>query len=186
MSQKGIYLSSWAKITILAALIVFCFVFGFYAGTRSEQDNLIKNKVVEVSKPTETGKFAEWKEYKNDELGISFMYPSNYGDVKIEYRKYGKLQQFIGTFSNNEFLFGSPSICEVCDGENGIYQFEYAWRVPKITNYNINNIGYEYIESEATFHAVFILKNKPAFKNFEFYGALNENNKKIINSIKIY
>ncbi|MFA7315421.1 MAG: hypothetical protein WC059_01295 [Candidatus Paceibacterota bacterium] len=84
MSQKGIYLSSWAKITILATLIVFCFVFGFYAGTRSEQDNLIKNKVVEVSKPTEAGKFIEWKEYKNDELGISFNYPAEFGEISIQ------------------------------------------------------------------------------------------------------
>ena len=108
--NKSIHISSFPKIIFLASIIVFCFVFGFYTGTKSEQDNQIKNKIVEVSKPIEDGKFVEWKEYKNDDLGISFMYPAVCGEIKYDSQWATEAQKayFTGGVFEGSFSVYSP------------------------------------------------------------------------------
>ena len=196
MSQKGIYLSSWAKITILATLIVFCFVFGFYAGTRSEQDNLIKNKVVEVSKPTEAGKFIEWKEYKNDELGISFNYPAECVGLILEINK-GKTGMLL--YRNFESNTGCPlrglymktSDYVPLEGEMGACLPEKFNE--KKSNYESTN-GVKFMVYEAPIYSIndctsieytdatINLKNGP----FVFRGEKSYDFLKILHSVKIY
>ncbi len=132
------------------------------------------------------------KEYKNNLLGISFSYPKEYGDVYIKFNTNDsdKTKQFVGTFSNNDLTFGSPSICELCDANTKQYAFQYGVGIDtsNLEGKNINKVSFHYVKDQIEtdkFHAIFILKNT-AYKTVEFYGKISEDNQKIIDSVGLF
>lgn len=73
-------------ILIIIALLAVSVV-GYYSGKKEKNIPEINNQISELPQNiTEISK--ELKEYKNDELGISFMYPEICGEMKIRQDQY--------------------------------------------------------------------------------------------------
>jgi hypothetical protein len=133
----------------------------------------------------------EWSEYRNDQLGFSFTYPKEYGTVKDDYiTNQDGSKQFIGTFSENEFTFGTPTTDELSDAETDTYAFDVgiALSQEKFNAKNSKNSSYLLSSQDGKIHAVFLLSQKPGYKfsSLEFYGHDNEVNKRIIDSVITY
>lgn len=152
-------------ITILIIIIV-----GIWFFTKGKTENTTTQNSTQGTE--------KWTEYKNDQLGISFNYPPEYGQVNIKFNdnQSDKTKQFIGTFSNNTFTFGSPTTCELCDANTNQYSFQGG----------VGALQNKISEAYGNISAVFILKNQPDYRTVEFYGASNELNKKIVSTVTIY
>ncbi|MCK5320506.1 hypothetical protein KAJ61_03895 [Candidatus Parcubacteria bacterium] len=77
-------------------------------GTEKEKEELLKNKeeLEEKAKLLENAK----KNYINDEMGFSFLYPAIFGEVEIEIIASATGTKFIGKFSKNDkLIFGGTS-----------------------------------------------------------------------------
>lgn len=78
------------------------------AGTEKEKEELLKNKeeLEEKAKLLDDAK----KNYVNEEMGFSFLYPAIFGEVKIEIIEAATGTKFIGKFSKNDkLIFGGAS-----------------------------------------------------------------------------
>ena len=78
------------------------------SGTEKEKEELLKNKeeLEEKAKLLEDAK----KNYINEEMGLSFLYPAIFGEAKIEIIEMATGTKFIGKFSKNDkLIFGGVS-----------------------------------------------------------------------------
>lgn len=97
---------------------------------QNQTDNL--NKQIEINGTSsnqeskqvslETDNVANWKTYENKEIGISFKYPSEYGDFNLTIRNGGYSGKiYTGEFPNNKFFFVGGVTNDFSAGRGGYF-----------------------------------------------------------------
>lgn len=128
-------------------------------------------------------------QYTNDQVGISFMYPPAYGEVKEKFlTNQDGSKQFVGSFSSSGLVFGTPTTDELSDAESGQYSFQPVLGTFISNKTNSNGISYRYTQDayeSNKFHVMFKL-NGSSYKTLEFYGDINNLNLSVIDSVKIF
>ena len=97
------------KIVILTILILFCMGLGFYAGYKSSENDSMISLYSSSQDQNFKAKIPEWKEYRSDELGLSFSYPAKLNGINFRQEKgvqdkgwtYGLTLKEINSFSHN-------------------------------------------------------------------------------------
>lgn len=76
-------------------------------GIMTENEDLAKQNE-ELKVKTEELLAVALKQYENEEIGLSFLYPASFGEVQLEFTNGAKGRRFKGTFSeNSDFYFGA-------------------------------------------------------------------------------
>lgn len=93
------------------------------SGTEKEKEDLLASKK-ELEEKAELLKSAK-KQYTNNDLGLSFLYPAVFGEVTVEFTEKASSTIFNGKFSlNDKLVFGGVSTNFVREATSSIYDFK--------------------------------------------------------------
>ena len=126
------------NIALIVIGVLLLVIISVIALTTLTLNKLPSNATVSVG-TTNSTQTSALLEYKNDELGVSFQYPSKYGEVIIKKIPGIKGFAFIGQFTKSDpgytpYFFGGKSPDYQSDSGQSI-------RIPSFINDTINNYG---------------------------------------------